>query len=80
MNKYTETIQESLESEHSLGHILADLHNEFQNIPLWLWYKPGRKIDNLMTDWDLKLSYLYLLSIVDQETADEMIELLKEPV
>lgn len=80
MNKYTDFIQEALESEHSLGHILTDFHVEFQNIPLWLWYKPGHTFDNLMTDWDNKLSYLYLLSIVDQETADEMIELLKEPV
>lgn len=80
MNKYTDFIQKALESEQSLWHILTDFHAEFQNIPLWLWYESGHKFDEILSDWDHKLSYLYLLSIVDQETADEMIELLKEPV
>ena len=79
MNKYTNFIQERLELEHALGSILTDFHAKFDNIPLWLWYKLGHNFDSLMCDWDHKLSYMYLLSIVDQETADEMIELLKEP-
>ena len=80
MNKYTDFIQERLEYERSFGVILTDLHAEFDVLPLWLWGRPEYKLDELIRDKAHKLSYVYLLSIVDQETADEMIELLKEPV
>lgn len=77
MNKYTETIQESLESES--GIYLAFILLEKKTLCEFTWsYRT--KMAALIKDHDHKLSYIYLLSIVDQETADELIELLKEPV
>lgn len=77
MNKYTETIQEALESERATNGLFDILDRKFNlNIP---WGIFTNKLSAILTDQNLKLSYLYLLSIVEQETADEMIELLKEP-
>ena len=77
MNKYTDFIQESLESEHGLSNLFSKLRGKF-----YLTFPADtiRNYDELLRDNEHKLSYIYLLSIVDQETADEMIELLKEPV
>lgn len=78
MNKYTETVQKHLESEKMFGNLFCVLDDEFD---LELSWSHGVKLGELtIKDHEHKLTYVYLLSIVDQETADEMIELLKEPV
>lgn len=78
MNKYTDFIQECLETKYEFGSIFCKLSDKFN-----LKFKWGydTKMSQLSLEHgDHKFTYLYLLSIVDQETADEMIELLKEPV